>query len=1043
MSDELSQKPQNLPAALLCGWDGRGGATLAAARAAVGDGGAERPGVRWLREDLCAVVPVAGDAAVYDVALHVARELVDAAARAGEGDRLGLLVVSGRVAVEPDGLHPESERLLKDLEQRPPELGREPLWATSLVASRLEAARETDGRRIYGGPSGIRVPILAMGPEDRDAPPWRSPTLFRREVEPIRRPDVEGMVGGPAGVDTLRVTGPMGCGKTRAVRQALGASGAPVIWATARQERHRGPSLAAQIVHDLSSSRWRDRSGGRGPEAEELVRLGVLQGSERPRLLDPDGAPPSFADAGLMAERIGAWLGSGPAGGASRGAAQRPVIVLDDLHAACARDLELVVALSETAGEEGAFRLILIHRQGEPAGGPIRLPEAPEIRVPPMEPEEMERFRRAACKGLSLPEEVSERLLAEAAGHPFAFEEGLTALAERDLVREIHGSLFFRGDRDIRYASSRRLVQHVEAEVRRLGDPTPVRMLALAGEPVPDDRVRAAVREAGGDAEPDWAVPFLEAGLLAEAVGPWGPGMVPACPAWGEALRSVLQPDDRDRLRRSLGEVLADQTASGSWRTYQMLAGSGRAVASLLSAARDRKAPPRELLAALRTELARHRSSGGDAETELELLWAMLPLAHREEGLADSHDELERALELASDDPRKVTAFAGLQAELAEDEGRLREAESILRQALHRSHEASGEQAQTQALLVLRLARLLVRRHRHEEARELLEQVIPILDREEARSLAASARFHLANVALHQNRLETAMELHAEALAARRELGRPKPVGVSLSALGRVALQMGRYPEAVACYREAEQVFQDCGEDEEASFALHGLGRAAGRMGDHVGASRPMRRALELRERRGDRVGVAIARLAVAENYLHLGRPAAALEEARRSHFDLSFVSADEPLADVEQLLGRIALLQRDQPRAKRHLTIALDGHRRHERWEGAAFDLAYLLQAELVHGDEYEISRLVAELDNVLARSPAIERREILEIRLYRGLKRLGRSEKAGPHLERAYRRLMEKTEHLPPEQRHRFLFQVPEHEEIVKAATEQGLAS
>lgn len=1039
MSDELSKRSLKLPAALLRGWDGRGGATLAAARAAVGDAGAERPAVRWLREDLCAVLPVAGDAAVYDVALRVGRELTDAAARAGDGDRLALLVVAGWASVGPDGLRLESERLLNDLEQRPPELGREPLWATSLVVKRLEIPRRTAGRQVYRGPSGTRVPILSVGPEDRDAPPWRNPLLFRHRVESIRRPDAESMVGGPAGVDALRVVGPLGCGKSRVVHEALEVSEVPRVWATARPPRHRGPSLAAQLIHDLSLDGWRRRTAGGKPGAEELARLGVEQGLAVSRLLEPDRAPPSFSDADMLAERISSWLT--PWSGGEDGEAPRPVLVLDDLHAADEQDLELVAALSD-ASQKGAFRVILIHRQGEGAGASPPLPDLPEIRVPPMESEEMERFRRAACKTLSFPEEVSDRMLGEAAGYPFAFEEGLNGLAERDLVREIHGSLFFRGDRDIRYIPSMRMVQHVEAEVLRLGDPTPVRLLALAGEAVPDDRVRLAAGEAGEEVEIGWAVPFLRSGLLTETIGPWGEGVTPACPAWGEALRSVLESDERRRLRRSLGEVLADQTSTGSWRTYQMLAGSQRAVEPLLTAARDRKAPARELLAALRTELARHRSAGGDGETELELLWAMLPLAHREEGLGESREELERALELAAGDPKKVAAFAGLQAELAEDDGRLQEAESILRQALHQSHAASGEQAQTQALLVLRLARLLVRRHRHEEARELLEQVIPILDREGARSLAASARFHLANVALHQNRLETAMELHAEALATRRDLGRPKPVGVSLSALGRVALQMGRYPEAVACYQEAEEVFVNCGEDEEASFALHGLGRAAGRMGDHVGASRPIRRALELRERRGDRVGIAIARLAVAENYLHLGRPAAALEEARRCHFDLSFVSADEPLADVEQLLGRIALLQRDLPRAKRHLTIALDGHRRHERWEGAAFDLAYLLQAELTQGDEYEISRLVAELDNVLARSSAIGRREILEVRLYRGLKRLGRSEKAQPHLERAYRRLMEKTEHLPPEQRHRFLFQVPEHEEIVQAATEQGLA-
>jgi len=1038
MADDLALHSRTLPAAFLRGWDGQHGALLAAARAVVAPAeGSDRPGVRWLRDDLCAVLPVPGDPAVYDVALHVAFELVAAARAAapgGDAPRLGLLVLSGRVRFADGALTPESERLLDDLERRPPEVGTEPVWATSLVASRLEAPRRIGSRTVYSGPSGTRVPIFAVGAEDRTADPWRSPTLFRRRTEGVRRPDVERMVAGPGVVEALRVTGPLGCGKTRAVWQALAAVGGAVVRAAARPVRHRGPSLAAQIVHDLAVS----GSGGAGeigPRRGDLEELGI---PDTGRLLDPGAPPGGLGDSRRMAERIAAWL-------AVRRRAGKPAsLVLDDLEGAGAPDLDLARALGQAAVDGGGFHLLLIHRQGRGGDGASPLPDLPQVRVPPMEPEEMELFRRAACQGLSLPDEITERLLAEAAGHPFAFEEGLAALAEQDLIREIHGNLFFRGERAIGYTPSNRLMQHVEAEAGRLGPTAPLRILALAGDAVPDGRIRAAARSAGVEVGSGWAIPFLEGGLLREAVGPWGPGMALACPAWADALRTVAPADEAARLRRHLGEVLADQTSSGAWRTYRMLEGSERAVRPLLSAAREREAPPGELLAALRTELTLVRSSGRvDPDVELELLWALLPLAHRLEGLAESRADLERARQLAADDPKKLTALAGLEAELAEEEGRLEDAETILRRALHRSREvAAGQGAQSQALLVLRLARLLIRRERHGEARELLERVIPILDRSDARALSASARFHLANVALHQNRLDQAMDLHGQALEARRRLERPKPIGQSLSAMGRVALQMGRYTEAVACYREAEEVFLGCGESEEGSFALMGLGRAAGRLGDHVGASRPLRQALDLREEHGDRTGEAIARLAVAENYLFLGQPATALEEARRAHFDLSMASAKISLADAEQLLGRIALVQRDLPRAKRHLTIALDGHRRCDGPEGAAFDLAFLLEVELQKGDPYEISRLVSELETALASSPAIERREILEIRLYRGLVRLDRQERARPFLEEAYRRLMTKTEYLPQDLRHRFLFQIPEHEQIVHAATDEAIA-
>jgi tetratricopeptide (TPR) repeat protein len=824
------------------------------------------------------------------------------------------------------------------------------------------------------------------------------------------------------GIEALRVGGSLGQGKTRAVWEVLAKRGGRVVWLTARPSRHRGPGLAEQALHRLVAA-------GR-PGRRELAALGV---SDPDELLVPGETAPSADLREMLLDKLPSWLADGSDG-------PRATLVCDDLESATAGDLELVAELAGAAVGGAGFRVVLIARPGAFDAGPRSLRELPEVRVPAMEPDEMESFRRAACRGLSLAEEVAERFRTEAAGNPFAFEEGLTALAERDLIRQIHGNLFFRGGPDAGYTPSNRLTQHVEAEVLRLGDPAPLRLLALAGEPVPDGCLRSAARAGGVATDRGWLSPFLESGMVGEAEGPWGPGVGLACPAFGSALRSEVTGESAESLRRLLGEALADETHTGSWRTYGLLQGTEDAVDPLLAAAREQGAPPAELVAALETELARHRAAGVKPETELELLWALMPLRHRLEGLGGARADLERALELAADNPKKWLALAGLQAELDEDEGRLAEAETALRRALDESRRSRGKPVQ--ALLLLRLARLLVRRERFAEARELLDRVLPILEEAGATALAASARFHLANIALHENRLEEALELHGKALEARRRLDRSKPVGMSLSALGTVALQMGRYTEALSCYQEAEQAFSAAGEEDQAAFALIGLGRAHSRLGDFLSATRPLRRALAIRERRGDRVGEALARLEAAENTLLLGRPGDALAEARRCHFDLTLSSAHGPVAAAEQLLGRIFWVQRAPAEARRHLESALEAHRAADDPEALAFDLSWLLLVELQQGDPGEVSRRVAELESAIGRCPSAERGDRLAFRLYRGLAALGRESEARPWLTRGYRGLLTKTEHLPPELRHRFLFQIREHEEMVRAATEAGLA-
>jgi len=985
-----------------------------------------RPGIAWPRPDLCAITPVAADPAVCDAALAVARELL---ARTGDG--LRMVVLPG--TVEHRGDHPEvlPDPLLTDLDRQAPEVPAGAVFLTSRAADRLEIPRRLEKVKPYQGPSGSRAPLLRAWEEDVRAPVFRNPSVLRRRVAYVPRPELDtALLRRPA---VVRVTGLPGSGKSRAVWQAVRGGGL-ILWVTARPVRHHHPLLAAQILHRLL------HLGTKTERLEGLDGLGIhpeTLGPDFVRLLTAGGAPGSLADSEEMGRCLPRWLGTLAAdGGAS------PTLVVDNLEAACTTDLALVNHLLDAALDGGPLRLVLLSRSGTP--WPTGWSAPPEIEVPLLAEEEMEALAQGAFAGLDFPRQVREELLTHAAGNPFALEEALAALVHKDLIRQVYGSFFFSGHEDTPYPPSERLIQHVEADARRLGSSELLRLLAVSGMAVPAE-VLARAGGCHGWVDSKWVELHREAGWVRNAPSAWGGAVELTIPAFRLALAATLPVDAARRLRGELGRILETPSSRSTWQRYQLLARTQEAPAALLAAVEDPETPPEELVVALTGELERLREVGGNEDLEGDLLWHLLPLVHQFGRLGEHREDLARALRLASDNPHRHLAFTGLEAELAEQEGRLREAEESIRRALKKDR--GPEHKTAEAVLIIRLGRLLLRQERYEEARKLLEKVAPVLAAEGATRLVASCHFYLGNVALHQDRLEHALELHQQALEARRHHDKPRAVGASLSALGRVTLRLGHYPEAIAYYQEAERLFTECGQEGELSFALLGLGKALSRLGSHVSAATPLRQALSLREAQSDTAGVAIARLAVAENHLQLRRLEAALREARKAHFDLQLLPTQiAACAEAERLLGRILLVQRQHEKAVQHLEHAVALHRRLNNQEDEVVDRAWQLEAALAGEDEAAIRQAVDQLEVAMATGCYLEQREVAEHRLFRARTWLVRAgDDPGrplPYLRRSYRELLTKASHLSRAQRHSFLHQIPDHRAIVADATEHGLS-
>jgi len=477
---------------------------------------------------------------------------------------------------------------------------------------------------------------------------------------------------------------------------------------------------------------------------------------------------------------------------------------------------------------------------------------------------------------------------------------------------------------------------------------------------------------------------------------------------------------------------------------------------------RIRQAPQEEtaaLIDEVRSALADQRSHQPDPESEYQLLLLLLPLARRGGRLPDLRLELERAFDLAAGRPDHVLALASLRAELEVQEGRYGDAETTLRRTLEQAGDIGDER---KGSLLLKLGRVLAHQERYDQAETLLQDVLPVLESGGHAALAATCHFLLGNLDLRRGRFDRAADHHRQALAVRKGLahtgppgsdgvggGEAHPVCASLSALGAVSLGAGNYPQALHWLRQAESEARRAGELSDLAYAEYGLGRALGRLGDHAAAAGRLRSSLDLRRQIGDREGQALSQLAVADNTLQLGQPRPALAEAQEAAFHLSLLSPSGTVGDAQQLLGRIFLAQRKDNEARRHFRAAMGLHRKHHDPAAVTFDHACLLRLALEWPVREEMDPLVEAIVGFLETHPYPDMGERLDFVVFRSLDELarrghqgGRIEQREEFLERAFQVLMRKTNFLDPELRHRFLFQVPDNDAILRAATEHGFA-
>lgn len=1014
-----------LPAAILRFWSDKDPASADIAADQLSRRTRSRPGFHHLGPETLAVTAESGDPAIYDTAIHLGLQLV--AATGKDRSQLCVLVLPGEILLH-DGTAESEANLLAE---------RAPSWFTGLqpgavhltgwVLRMLELPRQTHELAVSGTVSDQRLPVFRIGLRLPEFSPWRNAEILNRRIKVIHRLGSMTQGGELLASAAWRIQGPVGCGKSHFAHHLLYAAKAPRLWLRGEPAHRRTGSWASRIVQQLETAAADD---GIMPPFPQLDDIGLLETLRDMATGDPAEALP----------RVLAGIASG--------VDSTFYLVIDDLEQATPEDLLELEQLIGRRELGGSFRLLLVGRRG--LALPSKLQDLTTLEIGPLDEEAMGEFSQQLFAGLSLPQPTQKRLCDATAGCPLALEEGMIALIREQSLRRVYGSFFFAGRESAGFSPSPRFLCHLQGETIRLGIPGPLHLLSVAETSIPAELLQHAADRMAQSVPENWREIAVDSALVTPTDTPWGPGLGFTCRVFATTLEKGIDPDSVQDLRAALGETLATEGRNGRafWETYRVLRGTPTATYALLQSLDTSyvaQIPRDTLLDELTQELHRHRERDGEPETELRLLWKLLPLARKSARLNEFATDLERAVHLARDQPRRLLALAGLKAEMEQDAGRYSEAESTIRLALEA---AKGIDERRQALLLIQLGRLLLDQERYRDAQELFQKLVQNLDRSGLEALSASCRYYLGNIAFHEGRYEEALELHRKALDRRQRQDLKRAAGTSLTALGAIYWALGNYPQALSCYREAQNTLEIHGGDEDRAFPLLGLGRALNSLGDYTSASRPLRQALALREGKDDIAGEAVARLAVAENHLFLGQLDRAQEQTTRALFQLNLLSRKALLADAEQLLGRIRTRSRQFESAQRHLRNALALHREKDNRLATATDLGHLVKLALTERNDDDVARYTLALQEAIAELARPELVEQLHFRMYEALEWLrsrGQSVTVEPlpSLEKAYREVFRKASHLEPELRHHFLFQISEYRDILSAAARAGLTT
>ncbi|HPK66892.1 MAG TPA: hypothetical protein PKX99_09910, partial [Thermoanaerobaculia bacterium] len=195
------------------------------------------PGAAVLAEGLYALFPAPGDPAVVDAAVRLARQQIVA----GNGQKPAALVFAGAVRSGATGYLPVADPLLEALARHPPVLAAGGVFLTARAAQSLEEGYRLVAVPDYVDDGGKRFPLFALGAARTAPVPFRNAEVLHRRLAWVPRPESEELRLTFAEAPVIRLTGPLGVGKSRLAWESLRGSKARILWSATGSRRGEAP----------------------------------------------------------------------------------------------------------------------------------------------------------------------------------------------------------------------------------------------------------------------------------------------------------------------------------------------------------------------------------------------------------------------------------------------------------------------------------------------------------------------------------------------------------------------------------------------------------------------------------------------------------------------------------------------------------------------------------------------------------------------------------------------------------------------------------
>jgi predicted ATPase/DNA-binding SARP family transcriptional activator len=238
-----------------------------------------------------------------------------------------------------------------------------------------------------------------------------------------------------------------------------------------------------------------------------------------------------------------------------------------------------------------------------------------------------------------------------------------------------------------------------------------------------------------------------------------------------------------------------------------------------------------------------------------------------------------------------------------------------------RSPEDNEEHATLIGRLLAYLGWFYLRQGLYEQARDLLEQSIAILQQPGDQANLASPLNHLGILAGETGKLDEAMRLLRESMAIYRQADNHWGVAWSLSSLAHYIgeLDPNRSTEAKQLLQESLAVYQALGNKHGIAIALNNLGLLAYKTADYTTARQLLQKSLALRREIGFPRGVAVA----LNNLGHVTTALKEYEPSKAYYYEALQIARDIQTTPLTlEALGGLAVVFANESRLEQALEL-------------------------------------------------------------------------------------------------------------------------